>query len=182
MWYDFLIIGTSKDECQVAYDCLAALLLDFGFQVSETKLVPPTQCITFLGIEINSLTMTLSLLADKLSVFQKVTTKFLGWKRVSKQQLQRLAIEFNWTYIVTYGGRNFLHRILDLMNTLPRPVSRCHLTTEFQRDLEVWPEFLDVFNGQGDFFDQRLVTSLQTNACTIGLGAFLKGIGFTLTL
>ena len=33
---DFLIIGSSKGENQAAYDCLAALLLDLGFQLSGT--------------------------------------------------------------------------------------------------------------------------------------------------
>ena len=34
---DFLINGNSKDECQAAYDCLGALLLDLGYELSKTK-------------------------------------------------------------------------------------------------------------------------------------------------
>ena len=76
---DFLVIGNSKDEYQAAYDCLAVLLLDLRFQLSETKLVPPTQYINFLGVEINSLTMmTLSLPAVNLSAFREVITELLG--------------------------------------------------------------------------------------------------------
>ena len=36
--HNFLVIGNSIDECQAAYDCLPALLLDLGFQLGETKL------------------------------------------------------------------------------------------------------------------------------------------------
>ena len=73
---DFLIIGNSKDECYATYDCLACLLLGLGLQVIETNVGPPTQCITFLGVEINSLTMTLPLPTDKLSTFEKPSLIF----------------------------------------------------------------------------------------------------------
>ena len=73
---DFLIIGNSKDKWKAAYECLAALFLYLIFQLSETKLVSPPQCITFLGVEINSLTMTFSLPADKLGAFWEVMLNF----------------------------------------------------------------------------------------------------------
>ena len=73
------------------------------------------------------------------------------------------------------GVVTFLRRILDLMNTLPRPALRSRLTIEFHRDLEWWHKFLDVFNSHCDFLHQHLVTSLQTVACTIGLGVSVEG-------
>ena len=36
-------------------------------------------------------------------------------------------------------------------------------------------EFADIFNGQCDFLRQHPITYLQTDACTIGLGAFFEG-------
>ena len=121
---DFLIIGKSKEECQAAYDCLSALLLDLGFELSSTKLVPPTQCLTFLGVEICSRTLTLSLPAPKLEELRALVASFLSKKRATKRQLQHLAGKLNWACKVVYGGRTFLRRVLDLMNTLPRPGSR----------------------------------------------------------
>ena len=60
------------------------------------------------------------------------------------------------------------------MNTLPCPVLRCCPTTRFHRNLEWWNDFLDAFNGQCEFLHQRPVTSLQINACIIGLAAFFE--------
>ena len=74
---------------------------------SDTKLVPPTQCITYLGVEISSLTMTLSLPADKLSAFRAVITEFLGRKRASKWKLQYLAGKLNWAYQTGIWGPHF---------------------------------------------------------------------------
>ena len=130
--HDFLIISNSKDESQAFYDCLAALLLDLDFQVSGTKLVPPAQ-FNFLGVEINSLTMTLSLPVGKFSAFGEVITEFLGWKRASKLQLQHLAGKLNCAYKPIYESHTFLRFTLGLMSTLLCPVLSCRLTTKFHR-------------------------------------------------
>lgn len=66
------------------------------------------------------------------------------------------------------------------MNSLQLQELRCNLKTEFHRDLEWWHECLDVANSQCNCLHQCAVTSLQTDACTIGLGAFFKGDWFYL--
>ena len=43
---DFLVIGASREQCQLAYDMLLQLLLDLGFSISQHKLVAPTQAST----------------------------------------------------------------------------------------------------------------------------------------
>ena len=129
---DFLIISNSKDESQAFYDCLAALLLDLDFQLSGTKLVPPTH-FNFLGVESNFLTVTLSLPAGKFSAFGEVTTELLGWKRASELQLQHLAGKLNCACKPIYEGHTFLRFTLGLMNTHLCPVLSCRLTTKFYR-------------------------------------------------
>ncbi len=39
---DFLIIGDTRKQCQLAYDTLFQLLLDLGFSISDHKLGTPT--------------------------------------------------------------------------------------------------------------------------------------------
>ena len=48
---DFLVLEVSHEQCQLAYDTLLQLLLDLTFTISEYNLVPPTQCLTFLGVQ-----------------------------------------------------------------------------------------------------------------------------------
>jgi len=61
------------------------------------------------------------------------------------------------------------------MNFLSRPHSKCRLSLEFYADLQWWQDFLSVFNGQCVFFERRPITSLHTDACTYGIGAFFEG-------
>ena len=47
---DFLIVASSWTQCMEAYECLLELLQNLGFEISFRKVVPPTQCLTFLGV------------------------------------------------------------------------------------------------------------------------------------
>ena len=175
---DFLIIGETKEACQEAYDALCNLLVALGFQLSSTKLIPPTQCLVFLGAEIDTVNMSLSLPQAKLEDLKSVVLSFLHRQQASKRQLQQLAGKLNWACKVVYGGRTLLRRVLDCLNTLTNPSSRCRLTADFHKDLLWWYGFLDSFNGKCDFMDNRPVSSLYTDASQFGLGASFEGDWF----
>lgn len=175
---DFLVVGCSYEECQKAYDVLCSLLLALGFQISPNKLVPPCQSLTFLGVQIDTVKLTLSLPAKKLDSLKVLLASFQIKRRATKRQLQQLAGKLNWACKVVFGGRTFLRRILDLMNTLPKQSSKCCLTSEFYSDIEWWVQFLDVFNGHRSFLDTRPVTDIHTDACSIALGAAFRGDWF----
>ena len=68
---DFLIIADSKEECAQALNCLIQLLRRSGFAIHWGKVIDPTNRITFLGIELESISMSLRLPKDKLSYFRK---------------------------------------------------------------------------------------------------------------
>ena len=61
---DFLIIA--KAECAAALNCLIQLLRKLGFAIHWGKVVDPTTKITFLGIELDSICMSVRLPNDKL--------------------------------------------------------------------------------------------------------------------
>ena len=116
--------------------------------------------------------------SDKLELLRQEIQAFLQKKRASKRQLQQLAGRLNWACKVVFGGRTFLRRILDLMNSMSKPASQCRLTLEFHRDL-IWLEnFLETFNGMCDFTHTRPVTDIYTDASQFGLGAYFQGDWF----
>ena len=172
---DFLIIAESELQCQQGFDTLCELLLCLGFQLSPSKLVRPTQKLVFLGIEIDTRKLSLALPLDKLDDLKALIASYIPKSRASKRELQALAGKLNWASRVIFGGRTFLRRILDLMNTMSRPSSRCLLTAEFKADIQWWHEFLDSFNGRCDFLDPNPVLDVYTDACNEGLGAYYLG-------
>ena len=108
---DFLICEESKDKCHKALITLIFLLRALGFSINWHNVVDPSQRITFLGIEICSISMYLRLPKDKLLSLREELALFLHRKRASKHQLQSLAGKLNWAAAVVYGGRVFLRRI-----------------------------------------------------------------------
>ena len=94
---DFLIVSDSKDACAQALTTLIQLLRKLGFAIHWGKVVDPTQKITFLGIELNSIDMTLCLPQNKLGLLRRELHSFLNRKHISKRQLQSLT---GWTFIM----------------------------------------------------------------------------------
>ena len=51
---DFLITEPTQLRCRAAFNMPVSLLESLGFTINWTKVVYPTQCLTFLGVEINT--------------------------------------------------------------------------------------------------------------------------------
>lgn len=51
---DFLIIGNTRRKCELAYNEILNILSELGFIINWEKVIGPTQRLTFLGIEIDT--------------------------------------------------------------------------------------------------------------------------------
>ena len=174
---DFLVIGATFEECQYAYNTLYKLLCDLGFTISKRKLVPPTRLLIFLGVQLDTASCTMSLPSDKLKEFHDVVLSFKKKSRVTKKQLQRLAGKLNWASRVVYGGRTFLRRIINAINSLPDS-GYYKPTPCFFKDIAWWGEFLRVFNGTRLFLETVPTLDVVTDACPIAAGGFFRGDWF----
>ena len=152
---DFLIIGSTKEECQRGLVTLINLLDYLGFNVSWCKVVSPTQRLTFLGIELDFSTMSLRLPEDKLNRLIDLLNTFSHKASAPKRQLQSLAGSLNFACQVVHGGRTFLCRVIDCLNKLNHSSHRCRLSTDFRANVSWWKEFLVTFNGRRMMFDFR---------------------------
>lgn len=167
---DFFICESSKARCRKALSCLIFLLRKLGFYINWKKVVDPTQHLTFLGIDINSVSMQLSLPENKLLELRRELASFMGRQRASKQQLQSLAGKLNWAASVVYGGRAFLRRIINAICILKHKSHKIRLSHTVKQDIAWWYRFLETFNGKSLLLDSIPITSVYTDACTSGAG------------
>ena len=172
---DFLIVSPSQEECELAFTTLRELLLDLGFQISPSKVVPPCQQLTFLGIVLDTRAMELSLPQSKLDETRVLINTFLARKRASKRQLQQLAGKLNWACRVVHGGRTFLRRILDSLNSLRSASAKFRFTPEFRKDLFWWQSFLAVFNGKRLLHSKVPIADVETDASQDAVGSYFRG-------
>ena len=175
---DFLVIGCTAAECHAAYNTLLQLLNDLRFQISMHKLVLPTQKLVFLGVQLDTLLCQMSLPQPKLRELQTLVSHFSTKRRASKKKLQQLAGKLNWACRVVFGGRTFLRRILDTMNSLTSSSAKCRLFEAFHLDIQWWKDFLAHFNSTRIFLDILPVVDVHTDACSVAAGAFFKGDWF----
>jgi len=168
---DFLIIGSTKEECQRGLVTLINLPHYLGVNVSWHKVVSPIQCITFLGIELDSSTMSLRLPKDKLNWLIDLVNTFSHKASASKRQLQSLAGSLNFACQVVHGGHTFLRCVIGCFNKLTHSSHRCCLSTDFRADVSWWKEFLVTFNGRCMMLDFRQPVDIQTDASFHGSGA-----------
>ena len=170
---DFLIIEATQDKCQIAFELLLNTVQQLGFSVNWQKVEKPSQKMTFLGVDINSVKECLSLPMDKLN---KLKTELNCWKlkcKATKKDLQRLIGKLNWAARVVRGGRTFLRRLIDLMCTLKRPLHHTRLNACSKADILWWANFISIFNGTAFFITEDAVPScaFATDACLNGGGA-----------
>ena len=87
---DFFVVANSRAECQLIADELVSLLRDLGFKSSWKKIIDPTQCITFPGVEIDSVDMCLRVPDCKLRALKQLLEDTVRLKRVTGRQLESL--------------------------------------------------------------------------------------------
>ena len=118
---DFLTIGSTKEECQRGLVTRINLLHYLRFNTSWRKVVSLTQRVTFLGIELDSSTMSPLDLVNTFSLKPSA----------SICQLQSLAGSLNFACQVVHGGRTFLHHTIDCLNKLNHSSHQCPLSSDF---------------------------------------------------
>ena len=172
---DFFICAPTLNECIVAMNTLVALLRRLGFSINWDKVIDPTHCLTFLGIEIDAATMVKRLPSGKVLALKAELEVFAKRKRASKRQLQSLAGKLHWAAGVVYGGRVFIRRILDAICTLRSANHKCVLTLEMRRDIQWWKEFMHSFNGMSFIINKGPDVIVHTDACDVGAGGYCEG-------
>ena len=145
---DFLIIAPSLDECQAALNILLRLLRKLGFQINRLKVVDPTRSLVFLGIQLDTIEMTMCIPYSKLMQIKEELALFSTWRRASKRQLQSLIGLLNWAASVVFGGRVFLRRLIDVLRTLNGKKDRLRLSAEILEDIQWWITYINNFNGK----------------------------------
>jgi len=156
---DFLIIESTKSRCQAAFDILCRLLEDLGFKINWSKVVPPSQEVPFLGVQINTVSRTLSLSEEKIDKLRAELKLWESKHKATKHELQRLIGRLNWAAHVVKGGRTFLRRIIDLMCSLKHKHHHTRLNKCAKADIMWWNNYIKIFNGTTFFIPKKVVPS-----------------------
>ena len=171
---DFLVVGDAYDECLSNMNELMLVLRALGFRINYSKVEGSKQKLTFLGLELNCISRTISLPSDKVRELFDHLKHFMRKPKVTKKELQSLAGKLNRATQCVYGGRFHL-RILDRISKLNRPWHRTRVTCDMKADIQWWLQFMNQFNGHTSMVDNRPAAPVCIDACTEAAGAYFQG-------
>ena len=111
---DFLFLGLPGDTtcAQALYQALDTCR-ELGVPVAAEKVEGPATCLTFLGIQIDTHALELSLPQAKLERVAAAVARWSQSKVVSKRDLQSLIWLLSHAATVVPPGRSFIRRLID---------------------------------------------------------------------
>lgn len=146
------------------------------------KLIWPTSKIVFLGLQIDSVEMVVSIPLQKINtIIEKVRTA-LQSNKMSLKQLQSLIGSLSFVCKAISPGRAFLRRLIDLTKGTTRAWHQIRITVGAKQDLQIWLRFLRDFNGSSMIPDQMWHAGEDLQFFTdasgdIGFGGYFGGGG-----
>ena len=139
---DFMSIDSASRAWQ-SYSYLEDLFSCLGLQESVSK----AQKVTCLGVEVNTLDMTLAVDPARLASLQSTLQLWLSKRTCTLKQLQSLVGQLMFVSKCVRQSRISVSRILDLMRGVNAPHHHLRLNSEFRKDLYWWRHFLPLYNG-----------------------------------
>ena len=157
------------------------MLQELGLEISQSKLVSPTNCAICLGIEINTVNRTLKIPQEKLTDIQNICSQFASKSKVTKNQLQSLSGSLLYITKCFKPARFFLNRMLQLLRD-SNSQSIIELNDHFHRDLNWFNTFLWQYNVV-TFYDHRKPSyTIYLDACLTGFRAHFANMVYALPI
>ena len=182
---DFLFINSSSQNCKSDLNKFLSICKDINVPISSKKTVLPTQRITFLGFEIDTLSETIRLPDEKLQRAKSEILSLLQKNKCTLRELQSLLGLLQFTCKVIVPGRAFLGQLYHLTAGCLRPFHRIRLSKNAKQDLEIWLQFLQSFNGvtlyRDHLFLNPSIQNIFTDAAkSLGYGAVFGNQWFSI--
>ena len=142
---DYLFCSLMKMWCNQQVCIFMDVCASINFPVNMDKTYWGTTCLIFLGMLIDTISQTVSILTDKINKALNLIQSILDNKnrKVTLKQLQKLCGLLNFFGRCIIPGRAFTRRLYPPMsNTALKPHHHIRVNGEMRSDLNTWKTFL----------------------------------------
>ena len=177
---DFMFLGPPESGVCLSYlKFFITLAGALGIPINNKKTVLPSTVIVVHGIEVNSISRTAYLPADKLEEAQSRINALLRKRKATAREIRSTIGFLNFACKVIKPGRAFLRRLIALIIGVKNLNYYIRITSEAKKDLSTWLTFLKEFNGHSLLYKEMWRSStklrLYTDAATTkGFGAVFQ--------
>lgn len=163
-----------------AFCSLNQLFQSLNLEASPDKDCPPSTQMTFLGVLIDTHSMTMSVTPERLSELTTRCQEALSAKDLTQSDLKSLLGVMSFVTACVRPARIFFNGLLNALreNSDSRNI---RLTSDMITDLQWWCTFFPFFSGSsiiksGPWLKDPIF--LSTDACSSGAGSFFNGSYF----
>ena len=140
---------TTEERAGASFLALSDLLLDLGLEESIDKAHPPSTKMPYLGVEFDTICMTMSIPPEKLQEVRSEVRLWLKKTTTTRRTLQTLLGKLFWVSRCLKHSRCFMGRLLGqlkLTNSVPEN-KKVKLSSDCIADIQWWDRYLSRFNG-----------------------------------
>lgn len=127
-----------------AYEALGRTMRDVGAQESPEKAVPPTPVMEFLGNNLNTLELTISVTAQRVDELKVELEEWESRPTTTRKQLESIIGKLQFCCNCVRSGRVFLNRLLNFLRCMSRRTAY-RIPAEARADLKWWKTYLPQF-------------------------------------
>ena len=169
---DFGGVETAQPRAQAALSALQDVMHSLGVVQASSKICLPSQFMVWLGIQFDTIAMSMAIPAAKLEEIMVCLEEWRGKLRATRKEMQSLLGLLNFVASVAPPARLFTNRMLDNLRETG-PIGSTSLSLQFKRDVHFFLELLPLFNGRKLIAKQILPYQHQVelDACLTGCGA-----------
>ena len=169
---DFIVLGDTYDECQDSQIALIKLLRQLGFFIAWKKVISPSTSVVYLGLELDSVALEVSLPEGKLTKLRGLLVDFSKKDRCTRKELEVLAGHLAHASMVVRGGRTFSRRVINMVKYLSDDVKVCVVPDWLRDDIHWWISFVDIFNGKA-----RMISPADVDLIQVRTDSSMSGFG-----
>jgi hypothetical protein len=143
---DFLLVAHSREAALSCKSTFMDCCTDLGFTVKSSKTVGPAQRLVFLGLLLDTVSMTVEVDSVRLSALSDELRRWRSRQWSRRTQLVSLLGKLNFVARGVRLARSFLRRMIACCNSA-RGTRRVRLSAGFHADVDWWLAFSSVWNG-----------------------------------
>ena len=169
---DFVGAEQFKEDAEKTYKEVTQLTSHLGLELSLSKCIPPTTCLTWLGYTVNTIAMTVTIPELKIEEIVELCSDWLQKTHASRAQLRSLFGKLRHVATCIPAASCFLNRILDTLRETP--FEGMHLLDkEIKKDIMWFQKSAKSLNGIFLIPPQEMEKwIIECDSSTVGGGAY----------